>query len=110
MLGPEYSQYALFKPIVANNVIDSNTVKKFEEDLLHARPKRKKNPKLAIDMSEITFVSSPGYASLFAVLKKVKNMQETIVLANVRDEIWNKLKVLGFAPSFQRTKLVRAKV
>ncbi len=105
MLERRYRKYTLHKPNFRSDYIDSSNDEAFEKNIIRAVREKAPKPFVAIDMSEITHMSSAGHRVLLMAAKEAAKTKGKIILANVNDHIWGKMELSGFTTIFERTTL-----
>lgn len=109
MLEKAFRNYHLYKPPIEGKYVDSATSAKFESYVMAVVRAKRRKPRIAIDMSDIKYMSTAGHRTLLMAFKEAEKTGGSIALANVNDEVWGKLDMLGFSSNFRRTTLLPAK-
>lgn len=105
MLESRYKDYTLHKPDVRRGYVDSSNDDAFEKSIITAVRKKAPKPLIAIDMSNIRHISSAGHRVLLMASKEAAKTGGKVILANVNDNIWEKMGMFGFTTIFERTTL-----
>ncbi len=105
MLERRYRKYTLHKPDVRSDYVDSSNDDAFQISIITAVKEKAPKPLVAIDMSEITHMSSAGHRVLLMAAKEAAKTKGKIILANVNDHIWERMELSGFTTIFRRTTL-----
>jgi anti-sigma B factor antagonist len=81
--------------------IDSKTAPEFEKS---ARLATEQNQKVAIDLSQVGFMSSAGLRVLLMVYRNIKTQNGKVVLVGVSEDIQDVMSTTGFINFFSITE------
>mgnify|MGYP006267581983 FL=1 len=89
--------YASWQVIVVSGQIDSKTVGQLRDFI---DTELKQGVSVALELTEVPFMSSAGLRTLLTLQRKTKDMEVDLALIGVADEIADTMKVTGFYQFF----------
>ena len=87
-----------WQSIQANGQIDSKTVTSLRD---YIDTELKNNMPVALDLSGVTFMSSAGLRALLTLHRRTQEMEVSLALVGLSEEIADTMKITGFYDYFQ---------